>query len=194
MIPGHAFTRRLYAYTAGTNLKQHHHIRVNKKMKMDLEMWWKFFNAPEAYCRPFIDFTRWTAESLIFYMDVMRNFDLGYGGICGKGWMRGKWVPLIKVVKPSIEYLELYTVTAGILAWIEQFRNKGVYIFCNNQSMVDIINKSSSSCKNCMVLIRIITLQGLKCNVRIYARHIRRIHNKISDAISRGKFDKRNGF
>ena len=96
--------------------------------------------------------------------------------------------------KGSIEYLELYTVTARILAWIEQFCNKGVYIFCNNQSVVDIINKSSSSYKNCMVLIRMITLQGLKCNVRIYARHRRGIHNKISDAISRGKFDKRNGF
>ena len=38
-----------------------------------------------------------------------------------------------------------------------------------------------------MVLIRLITLQGLKDNVCIYAKHVKGIHNKLSDALSRGK-------
>ena len=41
-----------------------------------------------------------------------------------------------------------------------------------------------------MVLIRIITLQGLIHNVRIYARHVKGVQKGISDALSRQKWDK----
>ena len=37
--------------------------------------------------------------------------------------------------------------------------------FCDNQSMVAMINTTSLSCKNCMVLIRIIVLHCLIHNV-----------------------------
>ena len=48
-----------------------------------------------------------------------------------------------------------------------------------------MINGSSSSCRNCMVLIRFIVLEGLKKNVRIFAKHVRSENNEISDALSR---------
>ena len=89
IIPGRALTRRLYAHTCGNNLKQHHHIRVTREMRLDLEMWNAFLNMPEVYCRPFMDFTRWTADELNFYMDVTRNFSLGFGGVRGTEWMKG---------------------------------------------------------------------------------------------------------
>ena len=38
IIPGRAFTRRLYTYTANSQLKPHHHIRVNSEMRDDLLM------------------------------------------------------------------------------------------------------------------------------------------------------------
>ena len=44
ILPGHAFTRRLYSYTANPNLKPHHHIRVDREMREDLIMWQKFLN------------------------------------------------------------------------------------------------------------------------------------------------------
>ena len=39
VIPGHAFTHRLYTFTANPKLKQHHHICVAGEMKSDLGMW-----------------------------------------------------------------------------------------------------------------------------------------------------------
>ena len=57
VIPGRAFTRRLYAYTANDKLKPHHHIRVNDDMRSDLEMWLTFLNHPAVFCRPFLDFS-----------------------------------------------------------------------------------------------------------------------------------------
>ena len=38
VIPGRAFTRRLYTYTSSDKLKPHHHIRVNNEIREDLLM------------------------------------------------------------------------------------------------------------------------------------------------------------
>ena len=46
VIPGRAFSRRLYAYTANDKLKLHHHIRVNAEMRDDLVMWLSFLENP----------------------------------------------------------------------------------------------------------------------------------------------------
>ena len=66
--------------------------------------------------------------------------------------------------------------------------NKWVYIFCDNMSVIHMINNSSSSCKNCMVLIRLITLKEMCKNFRIFAKHIRTENNGPSDALSRLDF------
>ena len=90
IIPGRAFTRRLYAFTA--NLHPHHHIRVSQEMKLHLRTWKTFLSNPSVYCRPFRDFTNaWTVEVLDFYTDSSRNFRLGFGGICGSHWIWGQW-------------------------------------------------------------------------------------------------------
>ena len=58
IIPGRAFTRRLYMYTANDKLKPHHHIRVNAEMRSDLTMWLTFLQHPSVFCRPFLDFSK----------------------------------------------------------------------------------------------------------------------------------------
>ena len=91
--------------------------------------------------------------------------------------------------KPSIEYLELFAVTAAVLSWIHKFKNKRVILFCDNRSVVDMINNTSSSCKNCMVLIRMIVLKGLIENVRVFARHVEGVKNELADSLSRNKIE-----
>ena len=55
----------------------------------------------------------------------------------------------------------------------------------NNQSVVAMINNSSSKCKNCMYLIRAITLKALECNTRVFATYINTKSNDLADALSR---------
>ena len=52
-----------------------------------------------------------------------------------------------------------------------------------------MVNNTTSSCKNCMVLIRLLILKGLTQNVRIYAKYIRSKDNIESDLLSRLKID-----
>ena len=50
-----------------------------------------------------------------------------------------------------------------------------------------MVNNTSSSCKNCMVLIRKLVLKGLCENVRIFAKYIESSENLATDFLSRGK-------
>ena len=92
---------------------------------------------------------------------------------------------LMKVIQPSIQYLELFAVTAAVLTWVHPFKNQKIRLFCDNKSVVGMINQSSSSCKNCMVLIRLITLKSLQHNVRVFAKHVKTSKNPVADALSR---------
>ena len=126
-------------------LKPHHHIKVNAEMKADLQVWLIFLDEPSAYCRPFMDCSvTLLAVEIDFFTDASRNFNLGFGGYCKDQYFCHNRCSFTANVKPSIKYLELYTVTIGVLKWIKKFKNSNVR----------------------MVLIRLITLEGLKQNVR----------------------------
>ena len=86
IIPGRAFTRRLYTYTANDKLKPHHHIRVNAEMRDDLTMWLTFLQHPSVFCRPFLDFsTTLVADEIDMYSNASSK--IGMGAICGSAWM-----------------------------------------------------------------------------------------------------------
>ena len=127
VVPGRAFTRRLYAYTSSDKLKPHHHIRINSEMRSDLEMWLTFLQSPTVFCRPFIDFSNWLiADEIDMFSDASGK--IGMGAICGSSWMFKCWDPqFIAKYHPSIEYLELYAVAAAVLAWIHRFKTGELY-------------------------------------------------------------------
>ena len=54
LAPARAFNRRYYWKYKG--LKQLHHVRVDKEMKLNTEIWIKFLNNDACLARPFIDF------------------------------------------------------------------------------------------------------------------------------------------
>ena len=83
------------------------------------------------------------------------------------------WGNFVEKGNPSIEYLELYAIAVVIVFWADLLQNRRVVIFCNNESVVKMVNRSSARCPNSMTLIRIITIISLHSNVRFFVRHIR---------------------
>ena len=191
IVPGRTFTRRLYAFTAGV-LKPYHHIPITGEMKLDLMMWKKFLSSPNAYCRNFFDFGKEQFSADIdLYTDASANPELGCGGINEKEFFVLQWnAEFIRKHKPSINYLELYAVTYAVLVWLYKYANANVTLFCDNYSVVHMINSCISSCKNCMVLIRLITMHCLACNVRLSAKHVPGVQNNFSDHLSRLEYQK----
>ena len=86
---------------------------------------------------------------------------------------------------PSIQYLELYALVAGALAWIHRFKNRRVILFCDNKGVQGMVNNNSTGCKQSMVLIRLLVLHCLKENVRIFVRYVKSKENNFADALSR---------
>ena len=189
VIPGRTFLRRVYSLTAGAHLKPHYHLRLTAETRMDLKVWSTFLFFPDIFCRPFLDFTPMTLRDINMYVDALRNFRLGFGALCDSEWTCGVWdKKFMDKYQPIIEYLELFGITVAVLKWIKYFKNKRIYLFTDNKSARDMINASSSNCKQCMVLIRLITLEGLIHNVRIFAKYVKSKMNGLSEALWRQDF------
>ena len=191
IYPGRPFLTRVYATLSGmgNKLKPHHHITIPHETINDLKIWEYFLSTPEAYSRPFIDLKGCeSAVTLDWFTDSAKAQGKGFGGHYKSHWFHGVWDDDFLIQEdPSIEFLELYAVTISILLWSKEHKNQRIVLFCDNESMVFMLNRQSSRCRNCLVLIRLITLQCLVNNVRIYTKHVRTFLNDRADALSRNK-------
>ena len=138
-------------------------------------------------CRPMIDFGHnfSTARQLNFATDASKNESLGFGGVFDNNWMFGQWEPgFIKKFNPSIGYLELFGLVAAILTWggDKKLKNSRVILYRDNEAVVEMVNSLSSSCKNCMYLLRLVTFSNLINNRKIFVKHIRSADNYLSDS------------
>ena len=189
IVLGHTFTRRIYSKFTGLDkkLKPHHHVTIDKELRFDCEVWRVFLSnyELEAVCHPMMNIVE-VAKVLNFYTDASTKETFGMGGIFEEKWFYTQWLlGFIKNKKPSIEYLELLGVAAAVLTWSDQIRNKSFIIFCDNQAVVEMLNKMTSTCKNCMYLIRLITFDNLIHIQRIFARYIKSSQNDLADSLSR---------
>ena len=152
-------------------------------------MWMIFLYHPSVFARPFLDVSSKREATIVgLVSDASANPNLGCGGMCEGSWYFKQWDPQFIIEKnPSIEYLELYAVTVGIVNWLHRYSNRRIILHCDNMSVVYMINSNTSSCKNCMYLIRLIVLESLCRNVRVYAKHITSKDNLNSDLLSRMK-------
>ena len=191
IVPGRAFTRRLYSLGDNDKLLPHHHIRLTGECRMDMEIWKRFLTSPEIFSRPFISCMEQTSKDIDMYSDASGGVGKGFGAYCGTRWTFMPWNKTwLREEKPSIEYLELYGVTIGVLLWIKDFQNSTLMLHCDNESACRMINNSSSGCKNCMVLIRLIVLECLVNNVDLSAEWVSTGDNGKADAISRMEWDR----
>ena len=177
-------------------LKQHHHVKVNKEFKLDIDIWLRFLKSglTAAVNRPMIDvLTSYLVPSteVGFYSDASAAGNCRFGIILGKCWIQGFWPNgFIAIQKPSIEFLELYALTVGIIAWNKKLRDGRFCVHCDNKAVVQMINNMMSSCKNCMFLLRLLTLDGLYYNRKLTAFYINTKLNMLTDALSRGQMQR----
>ena len=167
IVPGRAFTRRMYDKLKitdknGNPLKQFHHIRVDEGFRQDFEVWLIFLQRRQhdklVLCRPFIDLSKTiNAQKINFYSDASLCKTLGFGAVFQDSWIYGAWgSEFIEDQSPSIEFLELFALCAGVLTWSENLINTRVIVFCDNQAVVQIVNNMTSKCPKCMKLVRIL--------------------------------------
>ena len=170
-------------------LKPYHHVRLDGEFKLDCKVWLQFLMNPEL-CqivnRPMIDMDLSSYTDIRFYSDASKAKNLGFGCTFGNNWIFGQWPQLfIEQKDPRIEFLELYALVTGLLTWQDSLVNVRVMVFCDNIAAIHKVNNTTSSCSQCMKLIRILVLNGLKYNRSIRAKFVSTKKNRIADALSR---------
>ena len=145
-----------YDTSSRFKFKQYHHVRLDSEFKLDCKVWLEFLqgNLNEVVNRPMVDVIGHPTDSmsdLSFFSDTSAAENLGMGAVFNTKWLKGKWgANFIKEKKPSIEYVELFALCVGVLAWQNQpeLCNARITIFCDNIAIVHMINNITSSCKN----------------------------------------------
>ena len=198
IVPGRAFTRRMYNKLKltdknGRKLKQHHHVYLDKQFREDCAIWLQFLDEcsrkQRILSRPFLDLDRFTtSEILDFYTNASGT--IAYRCFFDGLWTCGTWSEELLVMEPSIEFLELFALCAAILTWESHPKliNTRVIIYCDNQAVVNMVNNTSSSCMAYMQLIRLLIVNGLHFNRGLSVCYIKSGDNILADSLSRQKW------
>jgi hypothetical protein len=82
-------------------------------------------------------------------------------------------------------YKELYPIVIACHLWGHRWRHKRVLFYCDNESVVRIVNSGASKDDVIMELVRELFLVAAKYDFRISASHVAGKKNLIADALSR---------
>ena len=85
----------------------------------------------------------------------------------------------------DITALELFPILVALTVWGQALANKKIEFWCDNQAVVCILNTSTSKSERVMCLVRNLTMQCLKLNILLRAKHLPEIDNRACDALSR---------
>ena len=134
----------------------------------------------------FLDSTVSTSPDLELYTDAASS--VGFGGYFNDEWFQGKWLPNMHLSPTkgiSIEWQELFPIVVACALWFPQFSGKRIQFWCDNESVVAIINSGHSKAPRIMDLLRFLVLLSMKHNFFVRARHVPGVSNDIADALSR---------
>ena len=101
--------------------------------------------------------------------------------------MAPTFVLIVKCKGISIEWQELFSIVIACALWYPQFTGKRLQFWCDNESVVAIINSSHSKVPRIMDLVRFLVFISMKHNFLVGACHVPGISNEIADALSRFK-------
>ena len=199
IVPGRVFTRRMYALLSskmtdrnGNPLKQHYHINLTREFRNDCVMWMEFLSHQGAVNKKIMEFdSNNKPEDIVFFqMPVkVKTWDLVVS-LINNGSLEDGHLVFIKEEDPSIAYLELYALCAGIFTWSDQIKGKKVLLHCDNQSVVQMVNNMTSGCGNCMYLLRMLMIDNLLSNRIVQLVYIPTHLNIFADLLSRQRIDR----
>ena len=182
VIPaGRMFLRRLIeASTTVTSL--HHHLRITKPIRADLD-WWLTFASQWNGKAFFLDHDWTPSPAFQLFTDASQ---LGYGCYWRGHWLYGPWSR--QRAARDIQWKELFAILVAATAWASHWRRKRLLVHCDNQAVVDICRTGTSKNTELMRLIRTLFFTAARHNFTLLINHIPGVDNSVADALSRLQF------
>ena len=162
----------------------HHHISLNREARADIQWWMDFL--PHWTARSVIPPSREIMSTdLLLYTDAS---DIGFGALFGTKWIQGAW-PKTEA-KVSIDYRELFAITAAALTWGHSWEGLRIVFVTDNKPISQVWDSGSTSSRPLMSLIRPLYLFAAKTGFCISFKHIFGTSNPLADALSRSQMEK----
>lgn len=183
VAPGRAFLRRLHDLTRGIQ-KPHHHRRLGKPAKADLEAWKSFivnFNGKSMI----LDMKWLQAQKLELYTDASSK---GFGIVFQTKWAYGHW-PSSWIEEKHINVKEVFPIVLAIELFAEQLQNKCIIFHLDNQTAVAGVNNMTSREPDIMHCLRRLVIVTMQQNILCKAEYIPGKINILADHLSRFKID-----
>lgn len=183
ILPGRAFLRRLIDLTKGI-ARPHYYIRLTKEARADIRAWLSFlqsFNGKSCFL-----FDDWLSSDSIKLFSDAAGVHGGFAAVLGSQWFAGVWTD--DLIHTSITVKELFPIVLAIEMWGVKLSNHKILFMCDNFSVVDILNKTSSKDPQVMILVRRLVLATLQHNIFFKAKHIPGFTNVVADRLSRFNF------
>ena len=176
--PGRTFVSRMYN-TAAKVKELHYYTTLTKAFKSDLHWWHFFVNSWNG-----VSFLECYAQQTSFDCQVVTDASGSWG--CGAQfkdhWFQYAWPSGWLTV--GIMAKELVPIVIGCAVWGPLLVKKDTELKCDNQGLVDAINKGSSKDEMVMHLLRCLWFFTAFFNIRVTATHIRGVDNSSADMLS----------
>ena len=187
--PGKTFMRRMFELLAGTRLA-HHHIRLSKAFRSDLQWWATFLEVWNgvtmmqrgSQCSGQASHHVWT--------DASGHFGCGAWWPATGSWLQLQWLQAHTkeweaLREESILLKELLPVVLACSVWGPSWRGSAVTFHCDNMGAVAVINSGYSRVPQIMHLLRCLFFVRAFFQVSVWAIHVPGQQNCMADAISR---------
>jgi hypothetical protein len=182
ITPGKTFLRRLITLSMqGKQLS--HKMRLNAMARADVE-WW--LTCVDSWNRKsvFLDDLWQTSVDCRLYTDAS---GFGIGGVFGHLWFSEPLSPIECTY--SIAWRELLAVLVACRSWGELLLGKKLLLYCDNESVVNIVNSGTSKCQRVMQLVRSLFFLAVRYNFDIRLRHVPGVDNTAADLLSRNRLN-----
>ena len=178
MSAGHCFLRRMHNATIGKT-KPLSSVTLTPEIKEDLYIWQNFMmhhNGKTIISKAEV----LNSTDLNFYSD---SLFVGFGATFGSKFIQGTFPTHWRDL--GIQYLELYPIFLMVNIFAHKVPRKHIIFHCDNEAVVQIINKQSTPIPTLMNLVRKMVLILLRHNITFKSAHIPGMENKLCDALSR---------
>ena len=155
-------------------------IRIPKECQLDLQWWIDFL--PTWNGIYFFDLPEW-APLPDFELSSDASGNQGFGVYNNGAWFYQAWLPVQQPL--GMAYKELFPIVLACHVWGPSWSNMRIKFWCDNQSVVHIIQSGTSKDEQIMHLVRALFLVTARFNFRICAAHVPGKTNRLADALSR---------
>ena len=143
---GRAFLRHMINLSTSVS-ENHHHIRLDKGFRADLQ-WWATF-APVWNGQCYLTAARLSQPDEILFSDASGSW--GCGGIWGTRWFQLQWLPAWANINIMVK--ELVPIVLAAALWGHLWEKKIILFRCDNQAVVYCIQCHSSKEELAMQLL-----------------------------------------